>query len=395
MVDLKDAGRRLAATRVGPTPPVDALRARRAKRSRRRRIAAAGSITVAAATLAVMVSALVSSGGSGTQQVVTSPTSPTPAALPGYHIVAGSTPYDYQRIRLWLPPRWTASSQTYCQSGEDVVYFKGYSGPGGPQCANGSYPGQHHSEILVSTWTGKTPPIAARTTINGIPVWVTHGTSKTIVVVQMTWYVPSLDTALIIVGPAASPVAATLEPSALQDLVTQNLPIPIPSGWRTVTYGGFQADIPADWPTLPVMIANAQSPSGRNVNPNLGWCALPLFHTPAVYLGPGPPNACPGVTQDALSTTNDGLWLQPAAPAGNAFTTAPQRAVDIGNTQVFITAGTGDTANIKLDAQGHRIDAVIGLGENPAIAAAILSSIHSIGAGTKVSPPPAPTVTNR
>ena len=64
----------------------------------------------------------------------------------------------------------------------------------------------------------------------------------------------SLQLKLVVSGNAAQKVADTLGPSPLQDLLTSTFPTPVPTAWRIVTFDGFQAKVPATWPTHHIVI---------------------------------------------------------------------------------------------------------------------------------------------
>ena len=129
MIDLNDAGRRLAATRVAPTPPIATLHARRARRTRHRRLAATGIITTMLALIAL--GAVLPTTGNRPAQRVSAEPPPTPGTttvtLPADPGPAGSTPYDFGRLRLWLPKGWTTSYASNCQAAND----DGLANPGG------------------------------------------------------------------------------------------------------------------------------------------------------------------------------------------------------------------------------------------------------------------------
>lgn len=379
MIDLTEAGRRLANTRVGPTPSPDKLRAILKRRGQRRRTIAAGSVMSAAAVAAAIAFAVVSTG-TRSQQVTTGP-SPSPqssiATLPPAKSVAGATPYDYQRLRLWLPTGWTTSTNL-CHMATQVVYFPAnYSGGPATSCTHNG------ADILVVQPFNRTPPGSPTTRIlNGITVEVVQGQNG-----STTWYVPSLRVELVISGNAAQKVADTLGPSPLQDLLTATFPTPVPTTWRTVTFDGFQAKVPATWPTHRIVVM--RTGNSTEISDLPGVCAPPIFRSPSVYLGADPGIPCPAIPQTKEPATEDGLWLQPStntAPlvpqlqgGGHGIPAAIQRLLTVGSEQVLITAGRGDSVEAEIDSSGHRISAVIGLGTNPAVAEAVLSSIRLAG----------------
>lgn len=369
MIDLTEAGHRLANTRVGPTPSPDQLQAIGKRRKQRRRRIAAGSVMSATGVVAAIA---VVSTGTRTQQVTTGP-SPSIATLPPVHGVAGATPYDFQRLRLWLPAGWTTSTNR-CYTATQVVYYPS-NWSGGPATPCG------HSGadiVVVRPFNGTAPDSATAKTVNGISVEVVQGQNG-----SNTWYIPSLQAELAISGNTAQGVADTLGPSTLQDLLTASFPTPVPTTWRTVTFDGFQAKVPPTWPTHQIQIT--RSGNSTEISDLPGVCAPPTFPTPSVYLGANPGISCPAILQKKEPSTDDGLWLQPStstAPlaaqlqSGAGIPEATQRLFNVGTEQVLITSGgQGDSVEAEIDSAGRQISAVIGLGANPAVAEAILNSI--------------------
>lgn len=383
MIDLTEAGCRLANTRVGPTPSLDELRAALKRRRQRRLTIAAGSIMSAAALAAAVTFAVVSTGTRSQQVTTTGPSPSQPSSivtLPPGQSVAGATPYDYQRLRLWLPTGWTTSTN-HCHMATRVVYFPAdYSGGPATSCTHDG------ADIVVVHPFNGTPPGSPTTkTVNGIAIEVAQGQGG-----PTTWYVPSLQAELVVSGNAAQKVADTLGPSPLQDLLTASFPTPVPTTWRTVTFDGFQAKVPPTWPTHRIVVKRTGNTTEVSDLP--GLCAPPIFRIPSVYLGANPGISCPFFPQTREPATEDGLWLQPstnAAPlasqlqgGGHGVPPAIQRLFTVGSEQVLITAGSADSVRAEIESSGHRISAVIGLGANPAVAEAVLSSIR---------PQPSPT----
>jgi hypothetical protein len=376
MIDLTEAGRRLADTRVGPTPSLDTLRAALRRRRQRRRAIAAGSVMSAAAVVAAITVAVVSTG-TRSQKVTTGSSSSQPSSgvtLPEGPGVTGATPYDYQRLRLWLPAGWTTST-SHCPSATQVVYFPAnYSGGGATSCTHDGA-----EIVVVEPYSATRPGPSSTTTVNRITVEVVRGQDG-----STTWYVPSLQVKLVVSSNAAQKVADTLGPSPLQDLLTSTFPTPVPTAWRIVTFDGFQAKVPAAWPTHHIVMK--RSGNTTEISDLPGVCAPPVFRSPSVYLGANPGISCPFIPQTKEPATEDGLWLQPStntAPLasqlslGNLTQPPPiQRLFNLGSAQVLINAGNGDSVQAEIDSSGHRITAVIGLGANPAVAEAILSSIR-------------------
>lgn len=366
MIDLTEAGRRLAATRVGPTPPLEQVQARQKKRARHRRVLVAGSVLSSMALAAALVLALLPVG-SPTQQVETGPPSPpTSATTPtDVHHPAGSVPIDYQRLRLWLPLGWT-TSLSGCHALSEAVFFPSRYAEPGSGC---TYEGT--DTIVVLPLAGAASPGARTTTVNGFTVAETHDTAD-----STTWSVPSLGVQMVITGSVAQQVAETLDASPLEHLLTAALPTAIPAGWKTVEYGGFEARVPASWPTYQAVYP----PVGKmNLFPSV--CSPPVFRAPFVFLGKAPSLFCPLIFQTEEPPVDDGLWLQSstaASPLTESTGVAPglQRLTTIGPDQVLIVPGQGDSVQVQVQGSGRRMTAVIGLGEDPTVAETILSSIR-------------------
>jgi hypothetical protein len=376
MIDLAEAGRRLGDTRVGPTPPPHQIRARLERRMQRRRMIIGGSAASAlAAIISVALIVVVTSYKQRSVETTTGPASvPTPTAtsLPAGG-VAGSTPYDYQRLRLWLPSGWSTSTSS-CHAGSQSVYFPG-TDPSTASCLAGDT----GAIVVVRPLDGAPPAPTTERMVHGIPVEVTTGANG-----LTAWDVPSLHVEVDFHTSAAEKVAETLEPSPLQDVLTANFPTSVPSGWKTVTFSGFQAKVPPTWPTHSVVtttIGNATENSGYPP----GICFPPLFHTPAVYLGGGEIPACPSWIQKSEPPIDDGLWLQPSAfstplsaqlQGGDASN--PERLISVGSAQALVMPGRGDSLQVEVVSGGHEIEAFIGLGLFPGVAEAILSSIAPV-----------------
>lgn len=284
-------------------------------------------------------------------------------------VPARSTPYDYGRLRLWLPLGW-ATSTSSCHNLSDVVYY-----PATWSSTEGCVAAPVSESVTVEPFNGPIPQTALPTRLNGIKVWTTAGTGGTTV-----WDVPALQVQLSLVGNQARKVAATIGPSPLQDLMTKSLPIPVPAGWKIVRFDGFLTQVPPAWPTHHIKVTHDGNNGSVSGLPP-GVCSPPLFRTPSVYLGQAAAISCPAVPEKTLPPTDDGVWLYPNSdttplrvqPPSEA--TVPQRLISAGGIEALITASTGDSVFVEVAAGGRRISATIGLGKNPTTAEAILSSI--------------------
>jgi hypothetical protein len=377
MIDLADAGRRLGDTRVGPTPSPDEIRARLTRnRQRRRMIVGGGAVSAIAVVIAVALIAVVTNNTEQHQVSVetgkTAPATPTTISTPAPGL-AGSTPYDYQRLRLWLPPGWSTGAST-CHAGNQYVFF-----PGNNPSMGSCLAGDSGVIVVVRPLADSAPPSFTQRTVNGISVDVVPGVNG-----LTAWDIPSLHVEVDFHGSAAEKVAQTLQPSPLQDLLAESLPTSVPTGWQTVTFDGFQAKVPPNWPVHHIVVTTTGNTTSVSGMPP-GICHPPLFQSPSVYLGGGEIPACPSIPQTTEPPIDDGLWLQPGGFSTPltvqfqaVFGSVPERLITLGSEQALVMAGEGDSVQVEIVSGSHQIEAVIGLGIFPEVAAAILSSIAPI-----------------
>ena len=233
--------------------------------------------------------------------------------------------------------------------------------------------------MVVRPFSSAVPKSAREVTINGIQVWRIQGGA--------TWDVPALQVQMLITGRPGEKVAGTLEASPLQRMLTQRFPTPVPTAWRTVAFDGFEAKVPARWPTHRIVTTRNGNTIGIQGLPP-GVCSPPVFQVASVYLGANPAISCPAPFETKVPPTDDGLWLQTStdpAPLSSQVggvdwnsATEPERLINIGMAQAIVESGSGDSIRVDMDSAGRRIQAVIGLGPDPAVAEAILSSITPI-----------------
>lgn len=361
--DLTGAGRRLADTRLGPTPPVADLEGRRDRRRRHRRLIGSGTLVALFATGALIVALLTGRPPRSdrvTTQPTTGPSGQTVTAPPS--AAPGSRPYDYLRLRLWLPPDWAADDP--CPSGDGLVAHPPVVGQGCPALAG-------LSAVRVGPMTTSPPPPARRVAVNGVTVWMRGNPTGA------TWWIPSLQVELDLTGRGAQQVAGTVQPSPLQRILTGTFPVAIPPRWKTVAYQGFTAKVPAAWTVNRIRVTR-DSTDGRT--PSL--CGGPLFDPPAVYLGgPVVVGCLGGPSRRPAPAPSDGLWLQPATGRTSSSSSStpgdqPQVVLTRGAERLTVTGTAEDDVAVVVNAPGHRLFAIIGLGSDPSVAAAILSSIQ-------------------
>lgn len=373
MVDLSEAGHRLASEVFADVPPVSEVerRSRRRTRGRRIRAGSAAALIVAIAAIAAVVA--VSGAGSSAphQHVVVGPPPGRPpvppVTLPAVAHPAGSIPVDYGQVRLWLPPGWSAAPAGTCAGYHRQVYF-GSFGAGscfGSVVAFGSW-------LAVHAPTAPPPAGSARTVINGTTVWSWSRSRSPSSAPTRVYDVPSLGVEITAVGAASRAVAETLGPSSLHAVLAEHYPAAVPASWKTVAYDGFKVSVPAGWPTHTI--------TAHQVVP---WACGPVtFAVPTVQLGYGAPVRCPFTNGSQTPTKpSDGLWLQPPGPtsahglgpgqAAKVITSGPVRVT------VVYTPNAPTNAQEMVTAGGRTMVATVGLGVDPAVAEQILSSFRT------------------
>jgi hypothetical protein len=393
VVDLNDAGRRLAAYRAEPTPPVAEVRAQSARRAHRRRLLTASVASIAAvAIVAAVVTVGVVRGGSGRQQVSTGPgptptvSAPAASQLPEVAHPVGSKAADWGQLRLWLPPGWNAAVPASCWVSKQGVYFSAQ-----PPAVDCHDHGADQPSLWVTALVGTIPAMFRSSTINGVTVW---SSSAALVAggSPAVYDVPSLGVQIFARGAASTGVVDTLGPSALHAVLVQRYPTAVTDGWKTVTFDGFSAEVPAAWPQHTIRVVNTGG--GATTVSNLpGRCGQTIFADPSVYFGTEPILSCPMFTPTAAlqgeTAPGDGLWLQQDA---SAPPTAQQAQTDgqvatmfrLGPeslTAEYQAASGSNTINIYLKSQNRTLQATIGLGLNPAVAEQIISSLQTVKHG--------------
>ncbi|MHB8505693.1 MAG: hypothetical protein ACYDEN_08255 [Acidimicrobiales bacterium] len=371
MSDLQALARRVIERPLLAPKDPEVIR-RRANRLRRRRRTFGGATIVL--TAAVVVAVVMVPGGSASQQVATgSGATPGPQlTLPAVTPAPGAKSFDFGYVRLWLPPAWSTTNaqdlRPSCHPGSisyhDQVFSPLYPGPFRP-C-----PAAVHGDWVLILPAPKTTLLGAtRTKINGITAWASPARPN-----GATRYdLPSLHTAITVLGPAAHKLLGTLQPSALAAVLEARYPTVIPKQWRRVDYHGISAAVPSTWPLKPV---------GSSLPP--GACGRPFPTPPAVYTGNSTAGAadCGSQPIELVTIPADGLWLHPVAP--NDFPGEPREPIHVthGTAQlIYWPGGDGyaDALDLLITLHGHRVDAGIGLGVDPSIAEAIISSLGVTG----------------
>ncbi|MHB8295748.1 MAG: hypothetical protein ACYDH5_14220 [Acidimicrobiales bacterium] len=358
MVDLEDAAQRLVATcSAGPITPISDLRSRARRRRRRRRgmtglAACAVAVAVAMATVHLVPAGqrrlYVAAGGAN--QAVSLPQSNHPS---GWRRV------DIGRASLWLPKSWS-----YCTAGNNA---QGISMV--PLASNGS--GFCPPPPFAKPPVAVLPPVStsgwARASLNGIPAWerpVRNASSG-----SRTYDLPSLGVRLVAVGPVATRVVRTIEPSPLSALLATSYPVPVPSGWKTVRLGPVAASIPASWPVRRLTAPPREIPGNR-------YSACNLFLSSAAYLGKVR-SRCSGIATGEPSPT--GIWLGTSAVVPLVHARSTSVTLKTGNAVVDLRYGYTSSSylvDFTIHTAAGTVQATLGLGSHPAIAEEILSSLR-------------------
>lgn len=362
MVDLEDAAQRLVATcSAGPITPISDLRSRARRRRRRRRgmtglAACAAAVAVAMATVHLVPAGqrrlYVAAGGAN--QAVSLPQSDHPS---GWRRV------DIGRASLWLPKSWS-----YCT----VYNAQGISAQGISMVPLASGGSGFCPPPLAKPPVAVLPPVStsgwARASLNGIPAWerpVRNASSR-----SRTYDLPSLGVRLVAIGPVATRVVRTIEPSPLSALLATSYPVPVPSGWKTVRFGPVAASIPASWPVRRLTAPPKEIPVNR-------YSACKLFLSSAAYLGKVR-SRCSGIAAGEPSPT--GIWLGTSAVGPLADTRSTSVTLKSGNAVVDLRYGYTSSSylvDLTIHTAAGTVQATLGLGSQPAVAEEILSSLRA------------------
>jgi hypothetical protein len=177
--------------------------------------------------------------------------------------------------------------------------------------------------------------------------------------------VPSLGVQLLYNGAGAS-VAATLGRSSYAALSDANYPVAVPASWKTVIYKGFQVRVPPSWPVRALGLHLAAP----------GFCGLG-GGAAGVYLGRESVVAtCPVPPPGSVPAFFDYLWLQPyTASSGTSEHRLRTGQVTLTLQEIGPVSDYTTAANLTASSGSRRISLTIGLGTQPTMAEAILSSI--------------------
>lgn len=352
MIDLADAGRRLASWDAGEPTELAVLRGRARRRKLRRR-SAAGAVAAVAVVAAVVAGVLIP--GSGPTPVQVAPTKPAPfPAVP-------LPPLPKGWVRVFAGPVVLATPA----AGAGVVPGGSIElcGPPPPSSKAGcgitdNTTPRRAIPVVVARLHGR--PTGTLRTIDGLRVLVS-GTGP-----RRVFAVPALGVRLETFGALGRRIAAMLAPSPAMVVASNTTAPTVPAAWRTVRYDGIAVSIPPNWPVVHLRHFPAQAPSdGANRSCN-------LFDHAQLDLG-DPPGRC-----DGISNGPDGLWLgrSVVTPAGLTHTTLTW----VNGAQVDLAwarDGFSDLANLTIRTPHHTIHATVALGDNPATIQRVLASIRA------------------
>jgi len=356
MIDLADAGRRLARWDAGEPTDLSALRRRARSRRLRHRIAG-GALGATAAAALIAGAVLVSTSAPTVVRVQPAERPALPAApLP---------PVPKGWVRVFAGPVALASP-----SGNVMVPRGGpielCAAPASDSKASGcAITGDRSPRadipVVVSRLEGR--PVGTPRIIDGLRVLIS-GTGE-----RRTFFVPALGVQIETFGPLGRRIAETLAPSPALVVASEVTAPSVPASWHTVGYGAITISVPPSWPV--VRLRHLPLEPGTTVPPSLQYCDL--FTRAELDLGDPPGRCGPGV-----SNGPEGLWLGRAvvAPAGLTHTTlawVEGAQVDL----AWAADGSSELADLTIRTDGATLHATVALGDDPATIVRVLASIRS------------------
>jgi hypothetical protein len=300
-----------------------------------------------------------------------SPVTAAPVTVP-----RGSAPLDFRRVRLWVPPtwakRWTPTLPCEPATDQDVV-FTG-PGPHAPHCAAAAL----GDWVLIEASNGAPPATATKQVVNGLTLW-----SFTAPAGARAYAIPSLHTTVVAAGAEGRAVQDSVQPSALETVLTARYPVAVPAAWDHRSYHGQPFATPRSWPAQTL---------GPDATPP-GFCSEPVSTAPIVFEGTGRqfpgPVSCPAIAVEPVVDPVDGIWLQPWQNGSSPPDPVPQLRTRPGPARLvysFSSPGDVDTIRLLIHSGDQKTEVTIGLGADPTTAEEVLSSLGVTGGPLLASP---------
>ena len=288
-------------------------------------------------------------------------------------------PIDVGLLRLWLPSGWTLAAAEGRCSGRTH------------RCAPSCAPGPSDTVELVSAAISFTCSSARART--DAAVWIVperRGTSDptrrafAFSAGSVIISAPQLGVRLYGLGAAGARVAETYTHSALDDVLRASLPAVVPSDWTRVHLGRLSLEAPPSWPRRTLRAKEWWTP---------GTCLSPYFPHPIVDVGEHAGNEIFGCTLitattelDAYASPSDGAWLQ--SQHGSNPRSAWVAPLGPGRLQLRREYGLrlelsvpsylvgSNFLEVAVHHDGKVGEVLLGLGRNPNVALAMLSSLR-------------------
>ncbi len=352
MIDLAEAGQRLANWEAGEPTDLAALYGRAERRTRRRRIGwgAAALVAVTALVLGAVLplqppppSARVSRAAAGPF-----PPTPFPAAPKGWGwFLAGP-------VALASPGGGGGAPNGPIELCAPIP-------PGSRQsCVVGvSERPTAMDPVFVTQLRGK--PTGRVRTIHGLEVYVSGNGQR------RAFAVPALGVELETYGALGQRIATTLVPSPLMVVASATATPAVPPGWRTVHTGDLTLSVPPGWPVvhlrhLPQLPASSP-----------GLCNL--FPRAELYLG-APSGSC-----DGTGTSANGLWVGRSVDmTSSPVTTTRLRWVHGADVELLWSRNSiSGIAWLSVQTPHGAVRGTIVLVTDPATLEAVLASIRVTG----------------
>jgi hypothetical protein len=324
-------------------------------------------------TVAILAAGLTLSGCLGSSYSHHTPTTTTtlPTTKVATRVPSGDVAIDIGMVRLIAPLSWTLRT---------AVPICGLAVGCTAPCGSGA-----SAAVVVTTVA---PRLACPTaTRKADSVWVfplrgkpgaKHIQLHNGTVVRS---VPSLGVVLYGFGSLGARIVRDAGPSSLAALLSARLPVAVPNGWKTVSFGPLAVSVPRSWPLRFL--------TGRSW-PIPGFCVSPVFPQPVAYLGAASDaeHSCPIIdAQTILSATahpGDGIWLTvgQGAAVEHPFFPPVGQLITVKGLRVKVrlglpgAGGGSDTVEVLATVGRTSVVATLGLGINPRVAEDILSSIR-------------------